>query len=83
MTDMVQKRGFLFSLVMKIQRISDLQTRLSLFSIFENYTLFYERFLQSDLGKINTVIPLDDLVATLILRNTSWVEICFSVLKVV
>lgn len=63
MTNMVQKRGFLFSLVMKIQRISDLQTRLSLFSISENYTLFYERFLQSDLGKIYVAIPWDDLIA--------------------
>ncbi len=48
----------------KIQRISQLQHSLSLFSISENYTLFYHRFLESDLGKIYQAIPWEELVST-------------------
>ncbi len=35
--------------MVKIQKISELQPTLSLFSISENYELFYPRFLESDL----------------------------------
>ncbi len=47
----------------KIQRISTLQHSLSLFSISENYTIFYQRFLESDLGKIYQAIPWQALVS--------------------
>ena len=46
----------------KIQRISNLQYEFSFFNAQENFDLFYSRFLQSDLGKIYTAIPFDDLV---------------------
>ncbi|XCF05474.1 hypothetical protein ABI125_12145 [Tamlana crocina] len=47
---------------MEIQRISDLQGRLSLFPPSEDYDLFYARFLEGNLGKIHQAIPWDDLV---------------------
>ncbi len=53
----------------KIQKISELQHTLSLFSISENYDLFYARFLESELGKIYQAIPWDDLVATFGLKE--------------
>lgn len=62
MTNMVQKRGFLFSLVMKIQRISEFQHTFSFLSSVENFDAYYARFLESDLGKIYVAIPWSDVV---------------------
>ncbi len=53
----------------KIQKISELQPTLSLFSISENYELFYTRFLESDLGKIYQSIPWEDLVSVFGLKE--------------
>ncbi len=53
----------------KVQKISEIQPTLSLFSIENNYNLFYSRFLESDLGKIYQAIPWQDLVATLGLKE--------------
>ncbi len=53
----------------KIQKISELQPTLSLFSISENYDLFYPRFLESDLGKIYQSIPWEDLVSAFGLKE--------------
>ena len=62
MTDMVQKRGFLFSLFMKLRRISEFQHKFSFLSSIENFDAYYSRFLESDLGKIHSAIPWSDLV---------------------
>jgi len=56
------KNGDLKTIDMKIQRISGLQNRLSLFSASEDQDLYYARFLESDLGKIYTAIPWQELV---------------------
>ena len=48
--------------MLKLQRISDLQYQFSFFSSSEQFSAFYQRFLQSDLGKIYSAIPWDDLV---------------------
>lgn len=53
----------------KIQRISKLQQSFSLFSISENYDFFYQRFLQSELGKIYQAIPWKELVSTFGLKE--------------
>lgn len=55
----------------KIQKISQLEPTLSLFSISENYELFYARFLESDLGKIYQSIPWKDLVSAFDLQENS------------
>lgn len=55
---------------MKIQRISELQHRLCLFSISENYTGYYARFLEGNLGKIHASIPWDALVSSLDLKES-------------
>lgn len=62
MTNMVQKRGFLFCLLMKIRRISEFQHKFSFLSSVENFDAYYARFLESDLGKIYSAIPWSDLV---------------------
>ena len=71
MTSMVQKRGFLFSLIMKIQRISEFQHRFSFLSCVENFDAYYARFLESDLGKIYVAIPWSDLVKDFGLKESS------------
>ena len=45
----------------KIQRISDLQFKFSLFNPTEDFDIYYNRFLQSDLGKIYLGIPWKEL----------------------
>ncbi len=72
-----QKTGFLFHYyvkstenIRKVQKISELQQSLSLFSISENYELFYSRFLESDLGEIYQSIPWENLVACFGLKQT-------------
>jgi hypothetical protein len=71
MTDMVQKRGFLFSLLMKIRRISEFQHEFSFLSSSENFDAYYARFLESDLGKIYIAIPWSDLVKDFGLKESS------------
>jgi hypothetical protein len=46
----------------KTQRISDLQHEFSFLNPSENFTLYFNAFLTSDLGKIYTAIPWDALV---------------------
>ncbi|WP_299064821.1 transposase, partial [uncultured Polaribacter sp.] len=46
----------------KIRRISDFQHEFSFLSATENYTLYFNQFLNSDLGKIYAAIPWYDLV---------------------
>jgi len=45
-----------------MRRFSDFQHELSFFNIQENFNIYYQRFLSSDLGKTHTVIPFDDLI---------------------
>jgi len=47
---------------MKIRRISGIQNEFSFFSPSENYKVYFQRFSQSDLGKIYQAIPWSDLV---------------------
>lgn len=46
----------------KIQRISEFQHKFSFLSVSENFELYFNQFLLSDLGKIYTAIPWDSLV---------------------
>lgn len=46
----------------KIRRISDFQHEFSFLNPSENFELYYNRFLLSDLGKIYATIPWEDLV---------------------
>ena len=55
----------------KIQRITDFQHKFSFLTPSENFDLYFNRFLSSDLGKIYTAIPFDDLVLTLNLKEFS------------
>jgi hypothetical protein len=55
--------------VVKVQRIPNFQATLPLFSVEDNFHLLYNQFLQTDLGKIYTAIPWDDLVRIFKLRE--------------
>lgn len=46
----------------KIRRISDLQHEFTFLNPSENFDIYFASFLHSDLGKIYTAIPWDDLV---------------------
>ena len=46
----------------KIRRISSLQHNFSFLSPLENFDIYFNQFLSSDLGKIYTAIPWDELV---------------------
>jgi len=46
----------------KVRRISNFQHEFSFFNSQENFDVYFNRFLSSDLGKIYTAIPFDDLV---------------------
>ena len=48
--------------MLKIQRISDFQHQFCFSSRQEEFSIYFERFLASDLGKIYQGIPWDDLV---------------------
>ena len=50
--------------MIKIQRISEFQHRFPFLSSTELSTAYHTRFLQSDLGKIHTAIPWDDLISS-------------------
>lgn len=54
----------------KIRRLSQFQHTFSFASQSEQFNLFYDRFLQSDLGKIYSAIPWDDLVESLGLKES-------------
>lgn len=62
MSNIAQKRGSFFP-TMKIQRVSEFQPMLNLFSDQENFDNIFNRFLQSKLGKIYSVIPWEELVS--------------------
>lgn len=47
----------------KIRRISEFQHEFSFLRASENFELYFNQFLLSDLGKIYTAIPWDDLVS--------------------
>jgi translation initiation factor 2 alpha subunit (eIF-2alpha) len=47
----------------KLQRISDLQHEFSFLNPSENFDVYYHQFLSSDLGKIYTSLPWDELVS--------------------
>ncbi len=53
----------------KIQKISEIQPTISLFSISENFELFYSRFLKSDLGRIHQAIPWKKIISALDLKE--------------
>ena len=54
----------------KIRRISDLQHEFSFLNTSENFDLYYHQFLLSDLGKIYTAIPWDDLVSVFKIKES-------------
>lgn len=53
---------------MKVQRIFGFQSTLAIISPQEQFHSYYQRFEQSDLGKIHRAIPWDDLVKVLGLK---------------
>lgn len=55
----------------KIQRISNFQHTFNFSSPTEEFTIFYQRFLASDLGKIYLAIPWEALVSGFGLKETS------------
>jgi hypothetical protein len=55
----------------KIQRITGLQYKFSLFNFSEDFDTYYNRFLESDLGKIYLGIPWNDLVESFELEESS------------
>lgn len=67
---MAKKRGFLFSVMTKIQRISDFQHEFSFSSQQEQFSIFFSRFLQGNLGKIYMAIPWDSLVKSFKLEDS-------------
>jgi len=54
----------------KLQRISDLQHEFSFLNASENFDVYYHQFLSSDLGKIYTAIPWDELVSAFKIRES-------------
>jgi len=62
MRSTLKKRGFNLLSMSKIQRISEFQHKFSFLSAHENFQLYFNQFLGSDLGKIYTAIPWDALV---------------------
>lgn len=58
------KNGVSFFLIMKIQRISEIQHQFSFLSSTSSLPLYKSRFLSSDLGKIYRAIPWQELVDT-------------------
>lgn len=55
--------------MIKIQRISDFQHQFSFTNQQEQFSIFYDRFLESDLGKIYLAIPWDGLVKRFRLKD--------------
>lgn len=55
----------------KIRRISDLQHEFSFLSSTENFNLYFNQFLVSDLGKIYTAIPWNDLVLVFNIKESN------------
>jgi len=56
--------------MMKVQRISGFQGSLNFNSPQEQFSRYYQRFEQSDLGKIHSAIPWNELVNALGLRSS-------------
>jgi len=54
----------------KLRRISDFQHTFSFSSQTEQFDIFYDRFLCSDLGKIYRAVPWEDLVRSLGLKES-------------
>lgn len=55
----------------KIRRISDLQHEFSFLSASENFNLYFNQFLLSDLGKIYTAIPWNALVLVFNIKESN------------
>ncbi len=53
----------------KIRRISDFQHQFSFLNPSENFDVYFKGFLSSDLGKIYTAIPWDELVSVFKLKE--------------
>ncbi len=64
MGDIAKKRGFLFSWLWKYKEFLTYKVVFHFFPLSEDYDLFYERFLKSDLGKVHQAIPWEELVGT-------------------
>lgn len=54
----------------KIQRISNFQYTFTFSSPIEQFDIFYDRFLKSDLGKIYLAVPWDELVKSFGLKES-------------
>lgn len=55
--------------MLKIQRLNEFQYQLPIFSSIDNFELFYQGFLQTDLGKIYTGLPFKSLSETFNLKS--------------
>ncbi len=66
----LKSRGFSLSGMFKIRRISDLQPKFSFLNTSENFDLYFNEFLSSDLGRICKAIPWDDLVSVFKLKES-------------
>jgi hypothetical protein len=53
---------------MKVQRISEINSQFSLFPA-QDFELFKSRFYKSDLGKIHSAIPWDDMIKAFKLKE--------------
>tara|TARA_R110002050_G_scaffold251241_2_gene389402 strand:+ start:21121 stop:21387 length:267 start_codon:yes stop_codon:yes gene_type:complete len=56
--------------MLKIQRISEFQHEFSFLRASENFQLYFNQFLLSDLGKIYLAIPWDDLVSVFKIKES-------------
>lgn len=54
----------------KLQRISNLQHEFSFLNPSENFDIYFSRFLESDLGKIYTAVPWDELISVFKLKES-------------
>lgn len=71
MSSTLKKRGFNLSSMSKIRRISEFQHEFSFLSASENFQIYFNRFLLSDLGKIYVAIPWDDLVSVFKIQESN------------
>ncbi len=70
MSRLLKKRGFNLSSMTKIRRISDLQHEFSFLNPSDNFDAYFTGFLSSDLGKIYTAIPWDELVSVFNIKES-------------
>ncbi len=70
MSCILKNRGFNLSSMSKLQRISDLQYEFSFLNPSDNFDHYFTGFLSSDLGKIYTALPWDELVSVFKIKES-------------